>query len=43
MVELGAQACGGKRWRLGEVIKIHSDETIVEEEMRQRSGVFGRS
>ena len=40
MVELGAQACGGKRWRSGEVSKFHSDERIVEEEMTQRSGCF---
>ena len=39
MLELGAQACEGKRWWLGGVIKIHSAERFVEEEIM--SGCLG--
>ena len=39
MVELGVQACSGKRWWLGGVINIYSAERFMEEEMM--SGCLG--
>ena len=39
MIELGAQACGGKRGWLGGFIKIHSAERFIEEDIM--SGCLG--